>query len=202
VAPVTDQKPHQASPLDTLKSFTHPLRLRLFYALGLYGSATATTLAKEVGTTAQLAYYHLTRLAELGAVVEDHDHPTKGRERYWRHASRGFSFNTDDVAELPQGVEQMELLHRAQATVHFEYFSKFLQGYSGPPQFRAAAFGTDDVLQLTYQQMLDLEAEINAVLKRFRDLTAANPALAQGQQEDDDEPTAKVMASVHGFPIG
>lgn len=183
-----------------LKSFTHPLRIRLYYALGVRGSATATGLAKEVETTAQLAYYHLTRLVALGMVEEDTARPASGRERYWKQATRGFSLPVEEVSDRPDGIQQLELVHRSQAAVHFEYFTRFLQNYQGSAPFREAAFGTDEVMSLTHGQMLELEAELNATLKRFQQRASANPAPEQAGGED--EPTATVMVFIHGFPLG
>lgn len=180
--------------VEVLKAFTHPIRLRLYYALAASTSATATQLAKQVDTTAQLAFYHLTRLADLGVVEEDPDARAHGRERYWRPSTRGLSF---DPTSFGQDTErEVELLHRAQATAHFELLRRFFDTPSDAGDaLRAAAFGTDMILELTDAELDELREEMTAVLLRFRDRPRSS------DPDTPAAPTGRVFALAHAFPM-
>lgn len=188
-----DAPPAGSNLVQVMKSFTHPLRIRMFYALTARGgSATATQLAKDVGTTAQLAYYHLSIMAKLGVLEADLAARARGRERFWKHSTEGLSF---DPADLGPGSESgIELLHRAQVAAHFELLQRFFsREVTEGDDFRTAAFGSDMVLKLSLAQFADLQQELTDVLLRFRDQTA--------QQPSEDAETQQVFALLHAFPI-
>lgn len=173
-----------------LKSFTHPLRIRMFYALtARNGSATATQLAEDIGTTPQLAYYHLSIMGKLGILEEDDDAPARGRERYWRHAKASLAF---DIDELGQGSEaQLELLHRTQAAAHAEMLQQFFASGGNPNDpFRRAAFGSDMILTVSLAQFEKFQHEMTELLMRYRDASSEKASDAQ-----------HVFALVHAFPM-
>src|SRR4051812_49756154 len=68
-------------PYTTLFRF-HPLRARLLTALRMNGGATATALARELGTNTGATSYHLRKLASVGLVEETEG--GRGKERWWR----------------------------------------------------------------------------------------------------------------------
>ncbi|MFJ8207528.1 ArsR/SmtB family transcription factor [Micromonospora chalcea] len=186
-------QPRRVDQVEVLKSFSHPLRLRLYYALAKHGSATATVLAKEVGTTAQLAFYHLSRMAELGVLEEDREAPSRGRERYWRQSTKGLSFTPDDLGD--NTVSDLEVLHRAQAGIHLEQLQDFFN--SGPDpgdEFRSSAFGADMVLELSRTEVDLLREELTQTLLRFRD---RQPQAAEPAQDD----TRSIFVFIHAFPM-
>lgn len=193
--------------VEVLKSFTHPLRLRLFYALAARGSASATVLAKDVGTTAQLAHYHLTRLASLGVVEEDHQHPGQGRERNWKQASAALGFDPGDFPADPEVAGDVELLIRTQATLHFQRLQEFLAGHGDGP-LRPEAFNSDALLHLTPAEMRQVRDELVGVLARWSERTSplrppGNPGTAQAADPPGGpEPAERglVMVFLHGFP--
>lgn len=192
---VDKQQPRHVTQVEVLKAFTHPLRLRLYYALAATTSATATQLAKQVNTTAQLAFYHLTRLAELGVVEEDQYAEAHGRERYWRQSSRGLTFDPNSFDKDTE--REVEVLHRAQAAAHAELLRQFFDTPSDlGDTLRAAAFGTDMILELTVAELNELREEINAVLLRFRDRPRASDPNAL-----DPARSRRVFALAHAFPM-
>ncbi|HUG84474.1 MAG TPA: helix-turn-helix domain-containing protein, partial [Euzebya sp.] len=71
-----------------LTTLAHPLRSRLLTALRQEGPATATPLAKRLGTNSGTTSYHLRKLAEVGLVTDAPDEGD-GRDRWWQAASRG-----------------------------------------------------------------------------------------------------------------
>lgn len=162
-----DSHPRRISQAEALKAFTHPLRLRLYYALAGLGSATATTLAAEVGVTPQLAFYHLTRMAELGALEEDPAAMARGRERYWRHATRGLSFTTR--GNESESSDSLGSLQRAQAAVHFEHLERYFSRVSNDGNSQALAFSSDMVLELNDEDSEELQRKLTEILMSFRD---------------------------------
>ncbi|MEV0878623.1 winged helix-turn-helix domain-containing protein [Micromonospora echinofusca] len=191
-----EQQPRRVAQVEVLKSFSHPLRLRLYYALAKRGSATATSLAKDVGTTAQLAFYHLSRMAELGVLEEDDAAPARGRERYWKRSTQGLSFTADSLGS--DTVSDLEVLHRGQAGIHFEHLQEFFAG--GPDaedEFRAAAFGSDMVLNLSRAEVDLLREQLTEVLLRFRDKSRPTDSAAPAAEEA----TRSMFVFVHAFPM-
>ncbi|WP_327237051.1 helix-turn-helix domain-containing protein [Streptomyces sp. NBC_01317] len=89
---------------ETFKVFGHPLRMRLYRALHLSRTGTASQLADQVGETVSLVSYHLRRLADHGLIDEAEGHGD-GRERWWKLASedpalRAASFSRAYLAPL------------------------------------------------------------------------------------------------------
>ncbi|MFF0880417.1 winged helix-turn-helix domain-containing protein [Micromonospora aurantiaca (nom. illeg.)] len=189
------QQPRRVTQVEILKSFSHPLRLRLYYALAKRGSATATVLAKDIGTTAQLAFYHLNRMAELGVLEEDSHTPARGRERYWRQSTQGLSFTTEDLGA--DTLSDLEALHRGQAGIHFEQLQAFFATGPDPDdQFRNTAFGSDMVLALNRTEVDLLRQQLTDLLLRFRN-TPHPPA----DNDEGDEDRRDVFVFVHAFPM-
>jgi hypothetical protein len=189
---VTEPRTQRVAQFEALKLFTHPLRLRLYYALAARGSATATVLARDVGTTAQLAFYHLSKLAEYRLIEEDLLVPSRGRDRYWRRSAKGLTFASSDLG--PEAANELEMLHRAQASLHFQRLQDFLDSSPrGDDEFRSTAFGSDAVITLTKSQLQDLQQELVALFQRHRQAAEAG--------RDAAEPTAEVFFFMHAFPL-
>jgi len=186
--------PDRVARLDVLKSFTHPLRLKLYYAIATRGSATATTLAQAVGTTPQLAYYHLRKMATLGVLEPDTEHPSVGRERFWKQATSGMSF---DAGDFPEAAGDMLALHRAHASVHEHLLDQYFSIASATPAdpMVLAAFGTDMFVEVTPEELGEINEAVTELLIAYRDRKTAE---AQG----GDLPTrGKVMVLLHAFPV-
>jgi len=82
--------PHEPTLLSdpaALKALANPVRQRILQQLALCGPATSTTLARDLGITSGGTSYNLRVLAEHG-FVEEVPERARGRERWWRRASR------------------------------------------------------------------------------------------------------------------
>lgn len=174
---------------DQVRTLAHPLRLRLLGALRLDGPATATTLARELGTNTGATSYHLRKLADAGLVGEE---PAKGtgRERWWRAMHQETAWHNTAFDADPDA--------RAAADWLSSYFLQlFVQraedwhtardGY--PPQWRAAADYSDTRLTLTADQLRRLNTEIAEVVERYR----TDPGPGEGAAE-------QVMFYRYAFP--
>lgn len=68
---------------DEMRALAHPLRQRILDHLAFAGSASATSLARELGESTGATSYHLRQLARFGFVEPDRAR-SRGRERWWR----------------------------------------------------------------------------------------------------------------------
>src|SRR3954451_6918072 len=86
--------PAQDIRLDTagLRALAHPLRVRMLGRLRLYGPATPSQLARDLGESSGATSYHLRQLLAHGFVVEEPDRGTR-RERWYRSAHRSTYFD-------------------------------------------------------------------------------------------------------------
>jgi DNA-binding transcriptional ArsR family regulator len=155
----------------TLRALAHPLRVRLIGRLRMYGPATATRLAHDLGESSGATSYHLRELAKFGLVAEDEER-NRGRERWWRavHRSTYFDLTMDDDMRATGG----EYL-RSVARVYSERLLHFADNI----EYSAETYGADWAdaftlsdwhLRLTVEQAQQLHQELNQLLDRFRDM--------------------------------
>lgn len=87
-----------------LKALAHPMRMRLIGELATRGACRAVDLAKSLDEPANSVSFHLRQLARYGLVIEDFEHGTDRRERWWRTPSaQGFIVDLDELRKLPGG---------------------------------------------------------------------------------------------------
>ncbi|GMA40526.1 ArsR/SmtB family transcription factor [Mobilicoccus caccae] len=79
-----------------LRVLAHPLRSRLVAELRSVGAATATDLARVLGTNSGATSYHLRKLEEVGLV---RDTGGVGRRRVWEAATEGRTFDVGDTED-------------------------------------------------------------------------------------------------------
>ncbi|MDE0573415.1 helix-turn-helix domain-containing protein [Demequina sp. B12] len=82
----------------SLKALAHPLRVDLFDALVVGGSATASQLAEQLGESSGATSYHLRQLARHG-YIEDDPEQSGGRERWWRVVPGGLTLDSPELHE-------------------------------------------------------------------------------------------------------
>ncbi|HKE51039.1 MAG TPA: helix-turn-helix domain-containing protein [Actinomycetes bacterium] len=150
-----------------LRGIAHPLRLRMLWALRERGPSTATRLAELLGESSGATSYHLRQLAAYGFVVEDTDRGTE-RERWWRAAKRGSSFDLPPAEDLEGRVLGEEYLHTV-ATLYSERMQRAISGIStAPPDWLDAATISDVVLRLTPDEARQLIADVFELAGRYR----------------------------------
>lgn len=163
-----DTQPREAR-LDAraMKVLAHPLRTRLLGRLRIDGPATATGLARALGTNSGATSYHLRRLAEVGLVEETRT--GVGRERWWRAAHERHSWTTSDAAADPDAEAandwlEQDALRLAQARAAAWHAAK----HGWPLPWRDVAGMSDQFLDLTPDRLADLLHELDAVIERYR----------------------------------
>ncbi|WP_201931839.1 helix-turn-helix domain-containing protein [Nocardioides donggukensis] len=148
---------------------SHPLRSRLLGQLRLAGPATATGLARELGTNTGATSYHLRRLAEVGLVTETGE--GRGRERWWRATHEMHSWFPSDLAGEADGEAALSLLRDEHRRRFSELADQWLaHEHSWPAEWRDAAGAGDWFLTLSAGQVRALQDELAEVLERHRGL--------------------------------
>jgi predicted ArsR family transcriptional regulator len=158
----------------TLRVLAHPLRSRLLTALRTGGPSTATALAAELGTNTGATSYHLRRLASVGLVEETDD--GRGRERWWRASTSSHRWTERDVAGDPDAEAASDWLRRSYLRSFVERYEAWLDAQGGwPLEWREAADATDALLTVTPADLGRFQAELLALLERYRDPSPDDP---------------------------
>lgn len=171
-----------------VKVLAHPLRSRLLSALRIGGPATATALAQRLGTNTGATSYHLRRLATVGLVAETGE--GHGRERWWRAATDMHSFTQRDVASDADGQAAADWLRRYYLRSFLDRYDAWLDEHaSWSLEWQEVADASDYLLRVSPCRLGELNAELGALLERYRD-------------PDPDDPDAlPVEIHLHAFPL-
>ncbi|MFI6598482.1 ArsR/SmtB family transcription factor [Nonomuraea sp. NPDC050536] len=189
-------KSFSARTLDSgaLKSFAHPLRLRLYELLDEHGPSTATKLADMVGQNTGATSYHLRELARHG-MIEVAPELGKGKEKYWRLVPGGFSYGTapKDDPEASTAVEFLldDLLRQRAAELR-----RWREESPVTPEewVQASSLGRRS-LRLTSEETTRLRDEVFEVLEHYRALSDRRPT-------PSDATTEHVVVHFDCFPVG
>ena len=158
-------------PETVFAALAHPLRSRLVTALRHGGPATATALARTLGTNSGATSYHLRRLEEVGAVAEVGG--GSGRERVWATVElptpQEVGDSVDSAAAL-QWLERDYVQHAAEQTDRWLDASP-----RWPAAWRREAGTRDAMVLVTAEQLGALRAELAEVLARYRRTGQGNP---------------------------
>ena len=171
---------------EALEALAHPVRLELINHLMADGPATASACARAVGDTPSNCSYHLRVLAKAGLVGEvDSD---DGRQRPWRALITGFDSPVDDGAPVTREVAELlaVLLQRDQRLAR-DYIA---HRDHVPKRWRAADAYSTYTLRLSPQELIDLTARIDALVRPYISAT----------REDPPRGSALVHLGFHAFP--
>lgn len=183
---------HRHVDLDAAQVVTlaHPLRSRLLSALRSGGPATATTLALRLTTNTGTTSYHLRKLAEVGLVEDDLEHGD-GRDRWWRAAQDEHSYRTQDFADDPDASAAADWLYSHYLGQYTRQAQDWVESRSQwPTSWQSASTMSDYRLVLTPDALTAMNAELDAVVGRYRD--TADPGLPGAE---------RVTVLLHDFPV-
>lgn len=177
-----------------LKAFAHPLRVRLYYALGAKGPATASALAGA--DSVSLVSYHLHKLAECG-FIEAMDSPTgDGRERWWRLSEQELEWSPTDFLDDPERHAVSTAVRRGLLAHQLARVQQYLnEEPSWGGDWADAAFSSDSLLELTPAELRAMQQEIQAVVRKFSRRAGAE------RRRGESAERAHVMYLMHGFPF-
>lgn len=178
---------------NALKSFAHPLRLRIYELLDEHGPSTATGLAGLLGQNTGATSYHLRELAKHG-MIEVVRGMGRGKEKYWRVVPGGFSYGEPPAAddETAGAMEYLldDLIRRRGAEL-----ARWRQESAEAPEewVEVSTYGRRS-LRLTPEETARMRDEVFEVLERYR-------AASDGRQ-DPPESAGHVVVHFDVLPLG
>ncbi|SDL14455.1 Helix-turn-helix domain-containing protein [Nonomuraea maritima] len=189
-------KSHSARTLDAnaLKSFAHPLRLRIYELLDEHGPSTSTRLAGLLGQNTGATSYHLRELSRHG-MIEVVPGMGRGKEKYWRIRPGGFSYG-DPPDDLETAGAMDVLLDDLVRQRGAELARWRKAAHEAPAEWGAAgAFGRRS-LRLSAEETARMRDEVFEVLERYR-------ALSDGRADSSpEEGTGRVVVHFDVLPLG
>ncbi|MFJ2741578.1 ArsR/SmtB family transcription factor [Streptomyces sp. NPDC087440] len=177
----------------TLRGLAHPLRIQLLRALRLTGPATASQLAEKLGESSGATSYHLRQLAAYG-FVEDAPERGKGRERWWRSAHDGTTFDSS-LANSPDPAVRgaADLFLHEIANQHTQELSTWIAtSRDWSDEWRRSTEMSDFTMALTPEQARELNSRVTELVESYRPAEEAH---------DLPEGTHQYRVHVHGFPL-
>ncbi|GGT64882.1 MULTISPECIES: ArsR/SmtB family transcription factor [Streptomyces] len=181
--------------LGTLKAISHPLRMRLYRALFVARTATASQLADQVDEAVSLVSYHLRKLADHGLIEEAETRSADGRERWWQPSSYGFSIRDEDVRDAPELLAASAAFGRTVDEQRTELHSRFLdERLTWSDEWRSASISSEWLPRLTAAELAALGAELEAVVQKYDQRARA------AEKAGDTEGRENVAVHLHGFP--
>ncbi|MER6097153.1 helix-turn-helix domain-containing protein [Streptomyces sp. NPDC001728] len=174
----------------SLRGLAHPLRIQLLRALRRHGPATASQLADRLGESSGATSYHLRQLAAHGFVEDD---PTrgKGRERWWKAAQQGTTFDESLYSNPDPEVQgAVEVYVHEIASIHAQEMSTWLgTRHTWDEAWYGASNMSDFTLALPPEQLRELNMKIHTLINEYRDTADAD---APGVE--------RVRMHLHAFP--
>lgn len=192
---MTSQENRRITDLGTLKAISHPLRMRLYRALFVARTATASQLADQVDEAVSLVSYHLRKLADHGLIEEAEARSADGRERWWQPSSYGVSIHDEDVRGTPELAAASDALGRTINEQRTELHRRFLdERLTWSDAWRSASISSEWLPRLTAAELTSLGEELEAVFEKYDQ--KARAAEAAGETEGREN----VAIHLHAFP--
>jgi predicted ArsR family transcriptional regulator len=161
--PESEPRPREITDARTLRALAHPLRLALIEILWREESVSAAQAGRELGESQASCSFHLRQLAKFGiveAVLGSH-----GRARPWRLSASGLVFaGVQDDPETALAWAALERLLRGRQTERYRTWLEGRSGYSA--RWREAAFHVNHIAWLTPDELDEIAAEVNDLLRR------------------------------------
>jgi predicted ArsR family transcriptional regulator len=159
-------QPRELTDPTVMRALTHPVRLALLEVLATEGPLTATEAGELIGESPTTCSFHFRQLEKYGFIEEAGTGP--GRQRHWKFAHGGMRFSdTSDDPEANIAAKTLSRLVTDRAIARMQNFEDNKANYS--KDWQHVAESTESVLYVTPDELSDLNADIRALLDRFRE---------------------------------
>ena len=178
-----------------LHALAHAGRAKILERLTVYGPATATECAEEVGMSPSACSYHLRLLQRYGFVAEAHDEErTDGRERLWRAVVTAWRSEASDDTD-PQTMQSIDMaLARVQLVGSDERVLAWVdQSAHEGHEWHEATLISNTTLAASAEQVKVLQDRIQELLRPYR--------LGDRRPQDLPAGTRLVHAAVRLVPM-
>ncbi|MFJ5139639.1 winged helix-turn-helix domain-containing protein [Streptomyces sp. NPDC088707] len=156
-----------------LRAYAHPLRMTLVGLLRSSGPFTATRAAELTGESVASCSYHLRILAKYGLVEEAPG--GRGREKPWQATAQYTEW--PEYSEDPSIAQAADALSAAVAEQYFERVARAMANrHRLPREWQEAEQFGDSLLHLTHEELTDLGARMEALLRPY-EARSSNPSL-------------------------
>jgi DNA-binding transcriptional ArsR family regulator len=193
------RRPHRRiTDPEVLKGLTHPLRRKLYDQLTHFGPATVSTLAERFAADPGQISYHLRELGRRGFIEEVPELARDRRERWWRAAPESMSWSTTEFAD-PAGRAVADTVLQQMIADQFERLAAYHEARgSWPAEWTTAATASNSYLRLTPDELRELSAELDTVLRRWREVGRAADEVRPDERPADGR--ENVFVFLHAFP--
>jgi len=170
----------------SLRVLAHPTRLRLLGLLRERGPQTAAQLGDLVDEAPGTISYHLGKLASI-ALIEPAEQSTDHRERWWKATSSLTSWEPAELLDDPDKLAASSALQKSIAQANAARFVDHIDAMpSLPREWIAAGSNGDRTLRLTVEELAALRDELDSLVERWGETSAAH---ARGADDSGDVDT-------------
>ncbi|PXA68236.1 helix-turn-helix domain-containing protein [Cryobacterium arcticum] len=168
----------------SMRVLAHPTRLRLLGLLRERGPQTAAQLGDVVDEAPGTISYHLGKLASIALIEPADAQSTDQRERWWQATTALTSWEPADLLDDPEKLAASAGLQKSIGQAYAARFSDYIDATPTlPREWVAAGASGDRSLRLTVEELTAMRADLEALVDRWLDTSAAHdPAVADGAE--------------------
>lgn len=166
----------------SMRVLAHPTRLRLLGLLRERGAQTAAQLGDAVDEAPGTISYHLSKLASIDLIEAAEPQTTDRRERWWQATAQLTSWEPAELLDDPDRLVASSALQKSIGQAYAARFGEYVDAMPTlPREWIAAGASGDRSLRLTTTELAALRRDLEGVVDRWLDVSAAHdPAADDG----------------------
>ncbi|ROS48934.1 helix-turn-helix domain-containing protein [Frigoribacterium sp. PhB24] len=173
----------------SMRVLAHPTRLRLLGLLRERGAQTAAQLGDAVDEAPGTISYHLSKLASIDLIGPAEPRTADRRERWWQATAQLTSWEPAELLDDPDRLAASSALQKSIGQAYAARFGEYVDATPTlPREWVEAGASGDRSLRLTATELAALRGDLEAVVDRWLDASAAHDPAA----DDGAEPVALV----------
>jgi DNA-binding transcriptional ArsR family regulator len=179
----------------SMRVLAHPTRLRLLGLLRERGPQTAAQLGDVVDEAPGTVSYHLAKLASIDLIEPAEPQRADKRERWWQATTALTSWDTARLLEDPEKAAASVMLQKSVGQAYAARYSDYVDALPTlPREWVEAGTSSDRILRLTADELAAMNAELESVVARWEQKSAAHGVSddSAGADETGAEPVTVV----------